>query len=319
MRLAVKLLGLLSLAALLGGCGLIVDRRADRREASAMAEFPPEGQILSIDGTRVHAVVAGRGPDLVLIHGAGGNTRDMTFSLAPALTDRYRVIAIDRPGFGYTDPLPDGGTIFEQAALLQKAAAQLGADRPIVMGHSYGGAVALAWAVSRPGTLSALVPVSAASQVWDGGIGPFYKITGSALGGATVVPLITAFASEQQVEDALVGVFAPQPVPEGYSDAFGPGLTLRRVSLRANGEQRVTLKAEIAAMVPLYPQIDIPVEIVHGTADTTVGLEIHARPTARAIPGATLTELPGIGHMTQHVSVPAVTAAIDRVAARAGF
>ena len=114
---------------------------------------------------------AGDAPDLVLIHGASGNTRDMTFSLAPRLAEDYRVIVLDRPGLGYTDRINGtGATITQQAELLQKAAAQLGADRPIVLGHSYGGAVALAWAVTRPDHISALVNVSGARQAvggWD--------------------------------------------------------------------------------------------------------------------------------------------------------
>ena len=100
----------------------------------------------------------GSGPDLVLIHGAGGNLREFTFDLAGQLTDRYRVIAFDRPGHGWTDRLPGYGGLgstkgespMEQAALLQKAAAKLGVQRPIVVGHSYGGAVALAWGLSQP-------------------------------------------------------------------------------------------------------------------------------------------------------------------------
>ncbi len=75
----------------------VVQVTAAVRERRAVLEFPPEGQILDVDGMQVHAVVMGAGPDLVLIHGASGNTRDMTFSLAPRLAERYRVIVFDRP------------------------------------------------------------------------------------------------------------------------------------------------------------------------------------------------------------------------------
>ncbi|GHF46519.1 hydrolase or acyltransferase (alpha/beta hydrolase) [Seohaeicola zhoushanensis] len=293
---------------------------AARHETRAEAAFPPEGQLMEIDGVQVHAVVAGQGPDLVLIHGASGSTRDMTFGLAPALADRYRVIAIDRPGLGYTERLNESGaTITQQAALLAEAARRLGAERPLVLGHSYGGAVALAWAVNHPDRLAGLVALSAASQVWDGSLPLFYRITSSHLGSALAVPLITAFVPDSVVEKAVAEVFEPQQEPAGYADYFGPALTLRRVSMRANAAQRANLLVEIEALAPQYGEIAVPTEIVHGTADTTVGIHIHSEKLVNQIPGAILTRLPGIGHMPHHVSPEDVIAAIDRVAARAGL
>lgn len=306
-------------AAVAAGAGL-VSWTAARREAAAENSHPPEGRLVEVDGNRVHSVVLGDGPDVVLIHGSSGNTRDMTFALAPALAERYRVIVIDRPGLGYTDQIgPDGGTIFQQADLLRRTAQALGADRPIVMGQSYGGAVALAWAVRHPDSLAALVPVAAASHPWDTPLDPFYKITSSRLGQIVAVPLITALTGPRHVEDALAGVFAPQPVPRGYARHFGPGLTLRRASLRANARQRANLLDEIKSLQAHYEQIEVPTEIVHGTADDTVNIALHSEALARRIPGAVLTPLEGVGHMPQHVATEQVAAAIDRAASRAGL
>lgn len=299
---------------------LLVNWRAARHEARAEAAFPPEGQILDVDGTAIHVVVMGSGPDVVLIHGASGNTRDMTFSLAPRLAARYRVIVFDRPGLGYSDTLtPKGGTIAQQAEVLARAARMLGAERPIVMGQSYGGAVALAWALNRPDALSALVPLAAASHPWDTPLDPLYRVTSNPIGQAVVVPLITAFVPDSTVKSAVEGVFAPQSAPEGYADHVGAGLTLRRRTMRANALQRAHLLDQIKAQYGQYGTITVPTEILHGTADTTVSLTIHSEPLAQAIPGAVLTRLDGIGHMPQHVAEDAVVAAIERAAARAGL
>ena len=150
-------------------------------------------------------------------------------------------------------------------------------------------------------------------------IAHIYRITSAPLGSAIVVPLITAFVPASRVETGVEGVFAPQSAPEGYADHFGPGMTLRRGSLRENALQRANLLEEIRAQVAAYPQIAVPTEVLHVTADDTVSLTIHSEPLARAIPGAVLTRLEGIGHMPQHVALPDVTAAIDRAAARAGL
>ena len=311
---------LIFIALLLAGLAAVTLWLAARKEALAEAAYPPEGQIMTVNGVRVHAEVMGDGPDLVLIHGASGSTRDMTFSLAPRLAERYRVIIIDRPGLGYTERLNQtGATLDQQATLLVAAARQLGAERPIVMGQSYGGAVALAWALNHPDAISALVPVSAVSNPWTTKLDMFYRVTSSWLGQLFVVPMITAFVPERVVENAVEEVFAPQSAPDGYRDHFGPGLTLRRVSMRANAMQRANLREEILAQYARYGEISVPVEIVHGTADTTVGLSLHSEKLVKEISGANLTRLDGIGHMPHQVAQDEVIDAIDRAAARAGL
>lgn len=96
-------------------------------------------------------------------------------------------------------------------------------------------------------------------------------------------------------------------------------MTLRRHSLRANALQRANLLAEIEALHPRYGEIKVPVEIVHGDADTTVGVNIHSVPLARQISGANLVILPGVGHMPHHLAGTEVVAAIHRAATRAGL
>ncbi len=316
--MAVKLLITLCLAILvLAGATLW---RAGMREARAEATFPPEGQILDVEGVAVHAVVMGQGPDVVLIHGSSGNTRDMTFALAPILAEHFRVIVFDRPGLGYSESFnPDGETLVEQAEILQKAAAQLGAEKPVVAGQSYGGSVALAWAVTRPDNIAALVLIAPAAVPWETPLDAFNTIGATAAGDALVLPLITAFVPDSFVTKALDQVFAPQIAPDGYAQHFGPGLSSRRASMHANAKQRANLLAEVTELQPQYSKINVPTEIVHGTADTTVKLDWHAPRLIEQIPGAELIELDGIGHMPQVVAAPEVAAAIDRAAERAGL
>ncbi|MGR3435659.1 MAG: alpha/beta fold hydrolase, partial [Shimia sp.] len=204
-----------------------------------------------------------------------------------------------------------------QAALLAGAAAQLDVTDPIVLGHSYGGAVALAWALAHP--LSGLVVVSGASNPWPGDLGPLYAVNSSPLGGALVVPAITAFAPRGAVESTIASIFRPQSAPEGYPDYVGAPLTLQRDALRANARQVNSLRPQVVEMSERYPTISVPTEIVHGTADEIVPLRIHSEPLARQIPNAVLTRLDGIGHMPHHVAADEVAAAIDRAAARAGL
>lgn len=297
------------------GCGAVADGRLQARKVEAEAAYPPTGRLLTVDGIRVHADQRGRGPDVVLIHGASGNTRDFTFALADRLAREFRVTAFDRPGLGWSDWPGDAAVSpFEQARILRAAARELGIRRPVVVGHSYGGSVAMAWALSDPGGTGAVVSLAGATMPWPGGLGPWYAVTGSDFGAATVVPLISAFVPLDRAERAIAGIFAPDPVPAGYADYIGAGLTLRAETLRANARQVSRLKPYVTAMAEAYPQLQVPVEIVHGTADTIVPHVIHAEPMAKLLPRARLTLLEGVGHMPHHAAPDATLAAIRRAA-----
>ena len=320
-RLAISII---ASAAVLGG-SVWTSRAATRRETAAEAAYPPTGRILTVNGLRVHADIQGPtqgthpgpAPDVILIHGASGNTRDFTFDLVARLAPTYRVTCFDRPGMGWSDPLPGGDVSPQgQATHLQAAARQLGLQNPILLGHSYGGAVALAWALAAPGQIAALVLAAAASQPWPGGLGALYTVNASRLGGALVVPLITAFAPPKLVDATIAEIFAPQFPPAGYAAYIGAELTIRRQTIRINARQVNGLKPFLAQMAPDYPGLPMPVEIIHGSADTIVPPAIHSVPLSHQIPGANLVTLPGIGHMLHHAAPQAVVDAINRARLR---
>ena len=312
-----------TLASLLGlaACGG-ADLPRTQAEAVARGLTPPQGQFVTVDGRQVHAHVSGPtdAPAVILLHGASGNLRDFTFDLAPRLATEFRVLAFDRPGLGYSDALgADGGSPAAQARHLAAAARQLGVTRAVVVGHSYGGAVALAWALDMPEQTAAVVSLAGAANPWPGGLGPWYGIASSRLGGATVVPAIAAFAPRRLADQAVEGIFEPDPVPGGYLDHVGVDLTLRSPVLRINARQVNGLKPHVTAMQARYPGLTLPVEILHGDRDTIVPLAIHSGPLAEALPNARLTVLRGVGHMPHHARPDETVAAIRRAAARAGL
>lgn len=284
-----------------------------------MSAAAAPGEMVEVDGVSIRIRRSGRGSPICLIHGASGNLNDMTFRLAPALADRHEVIVVDRPGHGLSETPKGGGTtVRTQAALIRGALTRVGVVRATVVGHSYGGAVALAWAVDAPDTVSSLVLLSAPSQVWEGGLGLTNDLLASPVTGPAIAKAATYVVTRGFAERALASVFAPQQPPDGYLEHLDLGLVLQPAALRENARQLVALKEELRPMVPAYPSLPMPVTIVHGDADTTVGLDIHSRPLARQIPHATLTVLPGIGHMIHQVATNAVAEQIGS-AARQGI
>ena len=287
--------------------------RASAREAAAEAAYPPSGQFLTVEGLRLHYEMSGSGPDLVMIHGASGSLRDLTFALRDRLTDRYRVTLIDRPGLGHSDPLADT-SLRAQARAIKAAMTQLGMTDPLVLGQSYGGAVALAWAME--GGPRALILVGSPSMPWPGTLDPWYRVTANPVGRALAIPLAAAFVPQSYVSAATTAVFAPDPVPPGYEEHLGAALTLRRPTLAANTAQVNALRAELVTMEQHYPTLALPVELIHGTADTIVPLAIHSGPLSGLLPNVRLTVIDGAGHMPHHAHADTVIAAIDRAALR---
>lgn len=309
-----SLTALMSVLAL-AGCASLIDRRADTREAEWEAAYPPTGSFETVAGRRIHLTdTGGDGRAVVLVHGANGNLRDFSFDLIGRLSDHYRVIAVDRPGLGWSDGLGAADSDpSEQARLLRAALRQRGVRDPILVGHSYGGAVTMAWALEAPDDVSGVVLLGAATHPWDGALGTWYQINDTALG-RPARALAAAFAPDARIAGVLESVFEPDAVPTGYTDHFGAELALRRDVQATNTRQVNALNTHVARMQPRYAGLDLPIEVLHGTADTIVGLEIHARRMVQEVATARLTELEGVGHMPHHARPDAVVEAVHRVA-----
>ncbi len=186
-----------------------------------------------------------------------------------------------------------------------------------MLGHSFGGAVAMAWAPEEPA--AAIVVISGVTLPWPGSIDFSYQLLGSALGGAALAPVASAFVHEDYVRKILGTAFKPQTPPPDYYTLGGVPLATRTRALRANSRQVRALRPFVVEQSARYGEIDLPVEILHGTADKTVYLEVHAKPLAAMLSDAELTILDGVGHMPHHIVPDDIVAAVERAAARAGL
>src|SRR4051812_4928690 len=157
---SIALLGgaLLASTVALGATALFIRARARKAER----EHPPHGHFLDVDGVRLHYVERGHGPPIVLLHGNGAMIEDYEISgVLDLAADDHRVLAFDRPGFGYSSrPRNRIWTPAAQAELVHRALQRLGVDRPIVVGHSWGTLVALALALEHPKDVRGLVLLS---------------------------------------------------------------------------------------------------------------------------------------------------------------
>lgn len=302
-------------AALLGGLAVLTELGIRRIERA----HPPQGRFVEVAGGRLHVVEMGpvAGPSVVLLHGASGNLNDMRLALGDRLAARYRVILVDRPGHGWSDR-PDGrgdASPARQAALIHQALERIGVARAILVGHSWSGALATAYALAYPAAVMGLVLLAPVTHRWPGGVGWFNPILAAPVIGPLFAWTVALPLGELLIGAGVQSVFAPQSPPADYLDAAAAELILRPSELIANAEDLVGLKSFVTAQTPKYATIRVPTEIIVGDADTIVSPDIHSRALAKVLPRARLTVLPGIGHMVHFAAPDPIMEAIDRLAA----
>ncbi|AJE19819.1 alpha/beta fold hydrolase [Azotobacter chroococcum] len=287
-------------------------RRAER-------EHPPSGRFITVDGVRLHYLDQGQGSPVVLLHGNVVGAEDYVLSGVFERTARtHRVLAFDRPGYGYSDrPLGTLWTASRQAELLQRALLQLGVERPVVVGHSWGTLVALKMALNQPDSVAGLVLLGgyyAATARLDvlAAAPPAIPLIGGALR-HTLAPLLNGplLALNLRV------MFAPLPVPERFKRQFPQQFPLRPLQIRAESQDAVTLIPAVMKMRERYRELRLPIMIMAGTGDLVVQHERHARWLHEQLPGSHLQLIPEAGHMLHYAAPGQVAAAIERVAAEA--
>jgi pimeloyl-ACP methyl ester carboxylesterase len=263
---------------------------------------------IELGGERsLHAVQAGNGPDLVLIHGALTTHRDWLDGPFDALARHFRVTAVDRPGHGLSRRPRFEGTPRDQAAQIRRGLDELGVGRATVVGHSMGGLVALAMAERFAGTVARLVLAAPIAF-------PETRPLEHSLFAPRAMPLVGPILSrigEATIDPPMLKavqrlMFAPQPVPEHWEANYPYERILTAEGMIAEGE-------ETAAILPFAPtgtidlrQVRAPADIVTGTADRIVNPDRHARPLAAMLAESRLIELSGIGHMLHHAAPEAL-------------
>ncbi len=271
-----------------------------------------------VEGVPIAFRRMGRGPAVVLLHGASANLSDMTFRLAPALARRHSVFVFDRPGHGESGwPARGGESLAVQARLLRLALERLGVTRAFLIGHSYGGAVALAWALDAPRGVAGLLLLGAPSHGWRGRGGLANALIDAPLIGPLIAKGLGHLVPTRLAARLADRAFAPQVAPPGYLDHIDLPLILDPANLRHNARQLGALGQCLEPMVRRYAELTPPLAIVHGDADPTVSFGGHAQRLAAAVPGARLTRLSGIGHLPHQVALPEVLAAFARLRTRA--
>ncbi len=273
------------------------------------------GRMLRLGDANVRVVEhAGRDPAVVLIHGLPGTAQDFD-DVTPLLAGRH-TIALDRPGFGFSS----GGyhPLAEQLTTLRQLIESLGQRRVVLVGHSYGGTLALAYAEQRPQDVRGLVLVDAAAGgAHSNALRRAQSHLVQVLSWPVVQPLADATFSQ---------LLRTASAKQGDAQAFDPGdvdqsheervlaLNMRHEDLDAYAGEQLHADGVIAGVDGRPASIQTPAVVIQGAGDKLIEPE-HGRRLAALLPHARLVMVSG-GHMAPYVHPGVIAAAVRELLAR---
>jgi pimeloyl-ACP methyl ester carboxylesterase len=273
----------------------------------------PRGELLQLAGLRIRYLEhPGAGPAVLLIHGLPGTAED--FDLVTRLLPGRRTIAIDRPGFGFST----GGyfPFSRQLRAVQEVIEKLHLGSPILVGHSYGGAIALGFAELHPHEVRGLVLVDAAATC--------ARNTAYERDQARVVRAVELPVIAQLADVTFSQLLRKVSAEAGDSEAFHPdtvaaahlhrllAINMKRGNLEAWAGETLAANGVIEGVDRQLPQIHTPAIVIQGASDQLVKPACGRR-LAATLPDARLEMVSG-GHMVPYTHPQTVAEAVRRLA-----
>ncbi len=257
------------------------------------------GRFVSTLGRTSHVVSRGQGQPVLLLHG-NGSLGEEILSAFPEVKG-IAWIAPDRPGFGQSDPLPEGAQDpLSQAVWLEGLMAALGVDKATVVAHSLATAAALALATARPARVSRLVLLSPFCRPTPERAMLGLRLCGMPVVGRVLRRLVVPTVVRTVRKRIIRGFMAPNLPPPWLSD-FPVTHAANARAVKATVKE---LESFNAAMTAAEDQLSPPqpVTVVHGLNDKTAEPEWHLPWLRQRAPQMKCILLRGCGHAIHHAS-----------------
>ena len=285
-------------------------------ESRGTRDFEPGlSTFVEAGGAKLHFVSKGSGRPVVLIHGNPGSCLDWAEVLVP-LAERYHAIAFDRPGHGHSDRPVDTSslTVEKQAELLQQGLTNFQITKPILVGHSWGAALALVYALLYPSEVSGIALVAPAVYESNDGVSFLSKLPAWPVVGNLLNSLFTPFLADWLVRSDLTKAFAPDKVPPNYLRHSLREWT-KPAKVKWYSVDDALLNESLALFAPRYTDLKVPIAVVTGDSDQIVPAKENAFRFHELVTQSDLRLLEQTGHQIPLTRPQAVLDAIDQVAA----
>ena len=259
-----------------------------------------ESKHLEVGNQSFHYLEGGSGPPIVLVHGFGGDA-DNWLLVSRALSDRFRVIAVDLPGFG-SSPAPADGkfVVTNQADRLADFIRALGTDRVHLAGNSMGGQIVAVLAASRPELVQSVALLDPLGVETDTGVAASITMQRLATGQNMLLP-----TDDESFAEMMRLMFFREPWMPGVLKHYYRQRWLQSQARLAKVFSDIT--EEYVPLTPLLADIEAPVLVIWGANDNILPaggatvLEAGLRRSEVAI-------IPECGHLPM-IEKPRVTAA----------
>jgi magnesium chelatase accessory protein len=264
---------------------------------------------------RWHVQVAGEGPMVLMLHGAGAATHSWR-DLTPILAERFTVVAPDLPGHGFTAMPPDNRLSLWDMARRTAQMLEVMQVRPtMVVAHSAGAAIALRMSLDGRFGEAPVVAINGALQPFAGAVAPLFR--GLAMG-LFVNPLAVHLFAQAARDPGRVA----RLIRGTGSIIDDRGVELYGRLLRKPGHVAGTLGMmgswNISDMLGSLPQLNAELTLVVGSRDQAVPPSV-ADEVCASVPGATIVGLPGLGHLAHEERPDLVAALLMEVAESHGL
>ena len=271
----------------------------------AARDFPPVGSFARVGDVTLHyrelRPQQGSKGTIVLLHGAWYGHADLLATLGPRLSE-HRVIAVDRPGQGWSDR-PGGWAMASPVSQAEAVMAWLDTAAPerlVLVAHSLAGPMALRIALERPDRVAGVVLLGAVTHPWLGEAARYHApLTSPVLGPVINLPVgipLTDLAMRRLATLA----FSPRALPPDFIETSELPLLLRESALRSNLQDIVATDRFLAEQVPRYRQLRVPVVAIVGDGDAFVSPLRHSLAISREAPMVRLDVMAGVGHIPHH-------------------
>lgn len=231
---------------------------------------------IEINGLKIHYTLAGEGSAIILMHGWGCSAQTLA-SVAGIAAEQHTVYNIDFPGFGESDEPASVWGVAEYTEMLRHFITSVGIDRPILLGHSFGGRVGIMYSACYPKEVDKLVLVDSAGVKPRRGLKYYFKVYSFKLAKRFWQFVLGKERAQKRIDAARAC--------RGSDDYNNASPMMRAVMSKVVNEDLCRLAHKIAA----------PTLLIWGENDTATPLS-DAKKLEKLIPDAGLVSFPGCGH-----------------------
>ena len=289
--LAYFFISLISLIALSAIVTVLISQKIKR-------SIPKFGKITTLKDAEIHWYETGHGRPIIMLHGLAGNLRNFTYALTDKLNQDFRVISIDRAGCGWSKrSRPESATLHEQARIISEFIKKEKIEKPLIVGHSLGGAIALTLALEHKDKISGLALICPVTQMIDDipDIFRFLNISNKWFRiflAYTLSSLIGILTREKSFKTA----FSPEPVCNNFAIKGGGDFALSSNSFIKTSEDLTFAISSAPSVVGRENELKLPIGVLFGEDDEILDAKLHGEKFSE-LTGAELKILPNKGHM----------------------